>query len=247
METAGAVAELTRQALKQDFKNIDPKKTRIILIEAGERILAPFHSSLSAYAQNALEKMGVEIWCNRKVVDCDEYGLTIDDEYLPAESVIWAAGIVASPAAKWLGIETDRSGRIEVDNSLQIEGLNDVYAIGDLALVSGKNGQPLPGLAPVAKQQGKYVAKHILAKDKAKSKPFKYRDGGMQATIGRDAAIIQYGRFRLTGRLAWWAWSMAHIYFLITVRSRLSMFSAWLWSCFTVQRHSRLIIGRGEN
>ncbi len=247
VETAGAVAELTRQALKQDFKNIDPKKTRIILIEAGERILAAFHPKLSDYSRKALEKMGVEIWCNRMVVDCDEYGLTIDDEYLPAESVIWAAGIVASPAAKWLGIETDRSGRIAVDDNLQIKGFNDIYAIGDLALVTGKNGQPLPGLAPVAKQQGKYVAKRILTGEKASAKPFKYFDGGIQATIGRDAAIIQYGRFRLTGRLAWWAWSMAHIYFLITVRSRLSMFSSWLWSCFTMQRHSRLIIGRGEN
>lgn len=247
VETAGAVAELTRQALKQDFKNIDPKQTRIILIEAGERILAPFHPKLSNYAQNALEKMGVEIWCNRKVVDCDDFGLTVDDEYLPAESVIWAAGVVASPAAKWLNIETDRSGRIAVDETLQIEGLNDVYAIGDLALAFDKNGNPLPGLAPVAKQQGKYVAKQILAGEKAAAKPFNYQDMGIQATVGRDAAIIQYGRFMLTGRLAWWLWSMAHIYFLITVRSRLSMFSAWLWSCFTVQRHSRLIIERGEN
>ncbi len=247
VETAGAVAELTRQALKQDFKNIDPKKTRIILVEAGDRILAPFHPDLSAYAQKALEKMGVEIWCNRKVVDCDDYGLTIDDEYLPAESVIWAAGIVATPAAEWMGIETDRSGRIAVDDNLMVEGCDGVYAIGDIALFEDKNGNPLPGLAPVAKQQGKYVAKQILAEDVASSKPFKYLDMGIQATIGRDAAIIQYGRFKLTGRLAWWLWSIAHIYFLITVRSRVSMFSAWIWSCFTMQRHSRLIIGRGEN
>jgi NADH dehydrogenase len=233
---------LTRQALKEDFKNIDPKSTRIILVEAGERLLAPFHPELSAYAEKKLGEMGVEVWCNHMVEDCDDLGITINGDYVPAETIIWAAGVAATPAAKWLDVKTDRTGRIEVDGQLKVAGFENIYCIGDVAQVEDGKGRILPGIAPVAKQQGKFIAQYILDANHGVS--FKYRDVGIQATIGRDAAVIQYGRFRMTGRIAWWLWSIAHIYFLMTTRSRISMFTSWLWSCFTLHRHSRLIIGR---
>ncbi len=246
VETAGAIAELTQKALKEDFNNIDPARTRVILVEAGDRLLPPFHPKLSAYAKKTLEKMGVEIWCNRMVKECDDHGIFVDDEYAPAETVIWAAGVAASPVASMLDVEKDRAGRIVLDQQLKVPGADGVYAIGDVAMARDGADKALPGIAPVAKQQGKYVAKLILNRDKSVIKPFRYHDTGMQATIGRHAAVIQYGRFRMTGYPAWWLWSIAHIYFLITVHSRLTMFSSWLWSCFTLQRHARLIIKRGE-
>ena len=249
VEMAGAIAELARKALAADFRTFDPKDTRVVLIEAGPRLLPTFPEDLSRYAGRALRSLGVEVWLGRAITGCDAAGVMLGEERLPAGTVIWAAGVAASSAAAWLGVEADRAGRVKVDARLTAPGSDDVFVIGDTSLTLDANGESLPGLAPVAKQQGAYVAEVIKARlaGKAHAPPFRYRDRGKLATIGRRAAIIAFGRLRLTGRLAWWIWGIAHIYFLISLRNRLIVAMQWLWSYVTFERGARLITGMNPN
>jgi NADH dehydrogenase FAD-containing subunit len=245
VEMAGAMVELARKALAADFRHIDPRSARIVLIEAGPRLLATFHESLSRFARKSLEHLGVEIRLNQRVTGCDAQGVTVDQERLPAATVIWAAGVAASPAAKWLEVEHDSAGRVVVGPDLSVPGLANVFVIGDTALVKDKSGQPIPGMAPGAKQEGRYVAKLIAARiaGKPKPAPFRYRHWGSLATIGRRSAVIDFGIFRVKGALAWWLWGFAHIYFLISMRNRLTVAIQWLWSYLTFERGARLITG----
>lgn len=245
VEMAGAVAELARMALAADFRAVDPGKTHVVLVEAGPRLLVGFPEDLSRYAADALARLGVDVRLGRAVTGCDAAGVSLGDETVPAATVIWAAGVKASPAADWLGLEADRAGRVLVGPNLKPPGAEDIFVIGDTALALDATGSPLPGIAPVAKQQGTYVADAIKARaaGKAAPSPFRYRDRGQLATVGRKAAVIVYKRLRLKGWLAWWIWGIAHIYFLISLRNRLLVTTQWLWSYVTFERGARLITG----
>ena len=244
VELAGAIAELAKRALALDFRTIDPTRARIILIEAGPRVLPTFDSSLSQAAQHALETLGVEVRLGSAVTSCDEGGVTLPSERIEARTIAWAAGVMASPAGRWLGVETDHSGRVNVGFDLSVPGHPDVFVIGDTASVPGAQGRPLPAIAPVAKQQGAYVAARLLGQLEGKdTPPFRYRDFGSLATVGRKRAVVQMGRLRITGFVAWLLWSMAHIYFLIGFRNRLSVVMNWVWNYVSFQRGTRLITG----
>jgi len=244
VEMAGAIAELAKKALASDFRTINPAEARIILIEAGQRVLSSLDPSLSRAAQRALEKLGVEVRLSGVVTACDELGVIVGGERIEARTIIWAAGVMASPAGKWLDAETDRGGRVVVGPDLAVPGHPDIFVIGDTASVAGPGGKPLPGIAPVAKAQGAYVAARIVAALKDRHTPiFRYRDLGALATIGRKSAVVQMGPLRLTGFVAWLLWSIAHIYFLIGFRNRLAVVLNWSWNYFTFQRGTRLITG----
>jgi NADH:ubiquinone reductase (H+-translocating) len=244
VEMAGAIAELANRALAKDFRSIDPRAARVILVEAAPRLLTPFEPSLSEAAKLSLEQLGVEVRLGAPVTALDAAGVSIGTERIEARTVIWGAGVMASPAGRWLGAETDRAGRVKVLADLSVPGHPDIFVIGDTAAANGADGQPLPGVAPVAKQQGQYVADLLRARRDGKSvPPFRYRDFGSLATIGRKRAIVQMGRFRLKGFLAWVLWSVAHIYFLIGFRNRLVVATNWLWNYLTFQRGTRLITG----
>lgn len=247
VEMAGAMAELARRALARDFKHIDPRAARIILVEAGPRVLPTFPESLSREAEQQLERLGVEVRKGAPVTAVDGDGVIVGDERIEARTVIWAAGIAASPAATWIGADHDRAGRIKVNPDLSVPGHPEIFAIGDTALSIDQNGKPLPGVAPVAKQQGYYVARLIKTRLKGKQiGPFRYRDYGNLATIGRKAAVIDFGKIRLHGLVAWLIWTIAHIYYLIGFRNRLLVAINWLWAYFTFQRGARLITGRAQ-
>lgn len=245
VELAGALAELAHHSLSANFRRVDPGQARIMLIEAGPRILAPFAESLSRYAHMALQRLGVEVRVDTTVTRCDADGVIFGDTRMPAGTVIWAAGVQASAVAGWLDAPTDDSGRVRVQEDLSLSAHPEVHVIGDTAAVTDANGQPVPGIAPAAKQQGRYVANRIKAAavGKRKAKPFRYRHYGNLATIGRHAAIIELGRLRLKGRLAWWLWGIAHIYFLIGVRAPMMVAMEWLWSYITAGKGARLILG----
>jgi NADH dehydrogenase len=247
VELAGAVAELSRRALARDFRAIDPSRTRVILIEAGPRLLANFPEALSRYTAGALARLGVEVRLGQAVTDCGPDGLRIGEERIAAGTLVWAAGVRASPAAAWLGIAPDRAGRVPVAADLTAPGHPDVYVIGDTALASNPDGMVQPGIAPVAKQQGAYVARAIAARlaNRSAPPPFVYRDRGLLATIGRKAAAISYRRLRLKGWLAWWIWGAAHVYFLVNLRNRIIVVTQWLWSYLVFERGARLITGAG--
>ena len=246
VELAGAVAELTRRALARDFRVIDPRQTRVILIEAGNRLLANFPEPLSRYTGRALARLGVEVRLGAAVTDCSESGVKIGDEFIAAGTIVWAAGVRASPAARWLGLEGDRAGRVPVGPDLRAPGYEDIYVIGDTAAARNPDGQPQPGIAPVAKQQGAWVARVLASRVGGHAAPacFTYRDRGLLATIGRKAAVIAYGRIRLRGWLAWWLWGAAHVYFLVSLRNRIIVVTQWLWSYLVFERGARLITGR---
>jgi NADH dehydrogenase len=245
VELAGAVAELSRRALARDFRAIDPSRTRVILIEAGPRLLANFPESLSRYTAEALVRLGVEVRLGQAVTSCGPDGLQIGDEGIAVGTMVWAAGVRASPAARWLGVAPDRAGRVPVAADLTAPGHPDVYVIGDTALAVNPDGTPQPGIAPVAKQQGAYVARAVAARleNRAAPPPFVYRDRGLLATIGRKAAVISYRRLRLRGWLAWWIWGAAHVYFLVNLRNRIIVVTQWLWSYLVFERGARLITG----
>jgi NADH:ubiquinone reductase (H+-translocating) len=244
VETAGAIAELARRALAADFRSIDPRCARIVLLEAGSRLLAPFDPALSEAARRSLVELGVEVRLGAAVTDCDCSGLSIGDERLPARTIVWAAGVKASPAAAWLGAASDRAGRVKVAPDLSVPGHADIFVIGDAAAAAGPDGNPLPGIAPVAKQQGRYVANVLTARARGRiPPPFRYRDFGSMATIGRKRAVAQIGTFKATGLVAWLLWSLAHIYFLIGFRNRLAVAMNWCWNYVTFQRGTRLITG----
>jgi NADH dehydrogenase len=242
VELAGTIAELAQDTLPPDFRNIDTHKARVVLIEAGPRVLAGFADDLSAYAQRSLESIGVEVVLGQAVTECSADGVVYGGKTLQAKTLIWAAGVRASPAAEWLGASTDRAGRLQVQPDLTVPGHPDIFAIGDTVVIADPDGKPVPGIAPAAKQQGRYVAETIKARLRGgKLAPFRYRHAGSLAQIGKRKAVIDFGRFKLRGALAWWIWGIAHIYFLIGLRHRLSVSLSWLWIYTRDQRAARLI------
>ncbi|AMN45032.1 NAD(P)/FAD-dependent oxidoreductase [Rhodoplanes sp. Z2-YC6860] len=244
VEVAGAIAELAKRALASDFRSIDPRCARIILVEAAPRVLAPFDQTLSDAARHSLEQLGVEVQLGAAVTHCSDDGVRLGDSFIPARTIIWAAGVMASPAGRWLGAETDRAGRVKVRADLSVPGHPEVFVIGDTAAVTDANGTILPGIAPVAKQQGQYVARALIARQDGRTvRAFRYRDYGILATIGRSRAVAQFGKLKVTGFLAWALWSIAHVYFLIGFRNRFVVALNWAWSYLTFERGSRLITG----
>jgi NADH dehydrogenase len=244
VEMAGAIAELARKALAADFRTIDPRLARIVLVEAGPRLLAGFDPDLSEAAGRSLEALGVEVRVSTAVTQCDAAGVSMGEERVETRTIVWAAGVRASQAGKWLGAETDRAGRVKVGPDLSVPGQPNIFVIGDTACALGRDGKPLPGVAPVAKQQGRYVARLIEARLRGQDlAPFAYRDLGSMATIGRKFAVVQMGRLKLTGFPAWLLWSVAHIYFLIGFRNRIVVALNWGWNYLTFQRGTRLITG----
>lgn len=242
VELAGAVGEMSRFCLARDFRVIDPKLTRVILIEAGSRILSMFDDSMSARAMRDLEMLGVQVWTDSLVTDIDEEGVSVGDERISAQTVLWAAGIRASPLADALGMKQDRVGRVRVFPDLSLPEYPNVFVAGDLAHFDA-GGAPLPGVAPVALQEGKHVAQVIVAQITGRDRPaFVYRDKGQMATIGRSKAIVQSGRLRLTGFTAWLAWLVIHIYYLSGFKNRLFVLLQWAWSYVTFGRGARLIV-----
>jgi len=244
VEMAGAIAELAKRALAADFRSIDPRDARVILVEAAPRLLTPFDPRLSQAAKTSLEQLGVEVQLGAGVSRCDRDGVAFGEHCIAARTVIWAAGVMASPAGQWLKAQTDRAGRVLVGPDLSLPGRADIHVIGDVALASGADGKPLPGIAPVAKQQGRYVAELLKARAAGRDlPPFRYRDFGTLATIGRKRAVAQIGKIKLSGFSAWLLWSLAHIYFLIGFRNRLVVGLNWAWNYLTFQRGTRLITG----
>lgn len=242
VELAGAIAELARTTLRDEFRSIDPATARVILIEAGPRVLANFRPSLSDYAKRALEKLGVEVRLGTPVTDVTHEGVRLNGSFVSAANVIWAAGVLASPAAGWLGAEADKAGRILVNPDLTVPGLPNVFAVGDTVTVKGPDGKPVPGVGDAAKQGGRHAARTIVARLRGEPPPtFRYSHAGDIATIGRSAAVIDFGWLQLTGWIGWWAWGLAHIYFLIGVRNRISVALSWLWIYVTGNRSARLI------
>lgn len=247
VEMAGAVVELARMALSRDFRHIDPGRARIILVEAAPRLLLSFPESLSEKARRSLERLGVEVRLGRPVTACDADGVMVGEERIDAATVIWAAGVAASPAARWLKAEKDRAGRVKVSRDLTLPGHPEIFVIGDTAAALDAEGRMLPGVAPVAKQEGSYVARAIAARLRGESvPPFRYRDLGNLATIGRKAAVADFGWLRLSGLPAWLLWGLVHIAFLIGFRNRIAVLLDWLWAYITFQRGARLITGDPE-
>lgn len=248
VELAGAIAELAHHTLARDFRRIDPRSAQVVLVEAGEKVLPTFSASASRYAQASLERLGVSVRVNAPVGECDADGVVIAGERVEAATVLWAAGVAASPVADWLGAEKDRQGRVLVRPDLSIPSDPNVFVIGDAACVVDEQGTNVPGIAPAAKQQGRYVARLIESRiaDRDEPPPFRYRHAGNLATIGRRAAVAEFGRISLKGRLAWWLWGIAHIYFLVGLPSPIIVSFRWLWQYLTYARGARLITGGGE-
>jgi NADH dehydrogenase len=244
VEMAGAIAELARKALAADFRNIDPRDARIVLVEAGLRLLPAFARKLSDYAKRALESLGVEVRLGAAVSDCSAEGVRIGDAWIDGRTIIWAAGVRASPVGKWLGSETDRAGRLRVNPDLSVPGFANIFVIGDAALALDASGAPLPGVATVAEQEGRYVGNLLVRRARGIDVPaFRYRDPGSMATIGRSRAVAEILGLKLTGFLAWLLWSLVHIYGLIGFRNRLVVALSWAWSYLTFERGTRLITG----
>lgn len=243
VELAGTIAELARDTLRKDFRTFDTRKARVLLVEAGPRLLPGFRDSLSAYALQALTRLGVEVRLGAAVTNCTSQGVEIGEEHVASDTILWAAGVAASPAAEWLHAAADRAGRILVEPDLTVPSHSNIFAIGDTVHLEMPNGKLTPGIAPAAKQEGRYVAEAIMRRlrGQAALPPFRYRDAGTLATIGKRAAVVDFGWIILTGRLAWWLWGIAHIYFLIGLRHRLTVALNWLWIYFTGQRSARLI------
>ena len=241
VEMAGAIAEVARQSLAMDFRHIDPKTARIVLVEAGPRVMPAFPQKLSDYVVRTLTKKGVEVMTATRVVRCDAHGVDLEHGRIDAATIIWAAGVMASPAASWLNAGRDRAGRVKVGPDLSVPGHPQVFAIGDTADVVD---QPhIPGIAPAAKQMGRYVGRLIAARvaGRPAPPPFHYRHLGDLATVGRQAAVVKLGWLELTGFIGWVFWSVVHIYFLIGVRDRFIVAFTWFWDYITFQRGARLI------
>ncbi len=248
VEMAGAIAELARHAAEMDFRHITKNCVHVVLIQSGPRLLASFPEALSRLAQKSLEGLGVEVRLDSRVTDIGAGGVTIGDEYLPTAATVWAAGVKASPAAQWLGIAGDRSGRVAVTGTLTVPDRPEIFVIGDAAAIA-RGADFVPGIAAAAKQQGRYVAGVIAARAAGKKAPppFRYRDHGQLATIGRKRAVADFGWSRISGLPAWILWSTAHIYFLVGFRSRFVVGLNWLWNYVTFERGARLITGRSGN
>ena len=249
VELAGTIAELAHDTLPSDFRSIDTMTARVILAEAAPRVLGGYRPPLSAYAQRALERIGVEVRLGRPVTACDADGVALGDERIAARTLIWAAGVRASPAAQWLNAPADAAGRLKVLPDLTAPERPEIFAIGDTVSVANPDGSVVPGIAPAAKQQGKFVGRSIRARlsGAPPGEPFRYRDAGRLAQIGKRSAVADFGWIALRGAPAWWLWGAAHIYFLVGVRSRLAVVLNWLWLHFRNQRAARLITQGGAD
>ena len=246
VELAGTLAEIARHTLRGEFRRADPRHARVLLIEAGPRVLASFPDSLSARAQAQLARLGVDVHTGRAVTAIDSEGVTLGDERIAARTVLWAAGVAASPLARDLGVALDRAGRVPVQADLRVDGHPDIHVIGDLAAVQCA-GKPVPGVAPAAKQMGRHVGRAIASRLRGvEPAPFRYRDFGNLATIGRMAAVVDVHGFRLSGLLAWWFWLAAHVFFLIGFRNRLVVLIDWAQAYWSYQRSARIILGKSD-
>ncbi|HBS57284.1 MAG TPA: FAD-dependent oxidoreductase [Stenotrophomonas sp.] len=245
VELAGTLAEIARHTLRNEFRHIDPASAKVRLVEAGPRVLSSFPEVLSLKARRQLEKLGVEVLTGTPVSDIDSLGFKLGEQFVPARTVVWAAGVAASPLARTLDVPLDRAGRVQVQPDLTLPGHPELFVAGDLAAVNQANGKPVPGVAPAAKQMGKYVADVIRARlhGKPTPGPFKYADYGNLATIGRMAAIVHLGRLQLSGVLAWWFWLAAHVFFLIGFRNRVVVLLNWAVAYWSYQRSARIIFG----
>jgi NADH:quinone reductase (non-electrogenic) len=247
VELAGTLAEIARHTLKREFRHIDPATARVLLVEAGPRVLPTFPPSLSAKAQRQLERLGVIVRTGRPVTRIDEQGVCMGEDRIAARTVLWAAGVAASPLGATLGVAVDRAGRVGVTSELTVPGHPEVFVVGDLTAVPDGTG-PIPAIAPAAKQMGRYAAEAILAELSGRRiAPFRYRHFGSLATIGRMAAVADFGRIRLSGILAWWTWLTAHIYFLIGFRNRLVVLIDWAEAYWSYRRAARIIIPVGDS
>lgn len=249
VELAGTIADLAHDTLPRDFRAVDTHRTKVLLVEAGPKVLNGYPDGLSNYARNALEKLGVDVCLGAPVTQIERGAITFGDRRVEARTIVWAAGVRASPAADWLGAAADRNGRIVVEPDLSVSGHPEIFAIGDTVSVKAPDGSPVPGIAPAAKQEGAFVGETIRRRltGKAETGPFRYHHQGSLAQIGKRKAVIDFGRIRLRGAIAWWLWGIAHIYFLVGVRARLSVALNWLWIYTRNQRAARLITqSKGE-
>lgn len=251
VEMAGTLAEIARHTLDGEFRRIDSRKARVVLLEGNDRVLPPFPADLSGKAQRQLEKLGVEVRTACRVTAIDQDGVTFatasGDERLPAKTVIWAAGVAASPLGKTLGVPLDRAGRVPVEADLSVASYPNVFVIGDLAAVTC-DGKPVPGVSPAAKQMGRCAARNILQRMRGgKPEVFRYRDYGSLATIGRKAAVAMVGKIKFSGFSAWLFWLFVHIYFLIGFRNRLMVMSDWAWAYMTFQRSARIVTAAAQS
>jgi len=238
VELAGTLAEIARHTLRGEFRRIDPARARVVLIEGSDRVLPPYTPGLSEKARRQLERLGVTVWLGRRVTAVDASGVTMGGERLEAKTVLWAAGVTSSPLGRTLGVALDRAGRVPVAPDLSVPGHPEIFVVGDLAAVEG-----VPGIAPAAKQMGRHAARNIRRSLEQKPRlPFRYRDYGQLATIGRNAAVAMLGKLRFSGYPAWLLWLLAHIYFLINFRNRMVVMTEWAWSYWTYQRYARIII-----
>jgi NADH dehydrogenase len=245
VELAGAIGEMSRYTLAKDFRSIDPRQTRVMLVEAGTRILPTFDAALAARAARDLESLGVQVWTGARVTDIDAEGVVIGNERIAAATVLWAAGVRASDVGKTLNVPLDAAGRVLVKDDLTVADHPDVFVLGDMSKATDAAGKPLPGVALVAMQEGIYAAKTIAADLKGRPRaPFEYVDLGQMATIGRSRAIAEFGRLKMSGFFAWWFWLIVHIYRLSGFRNRLSVLIQWAWSYMTLDRGARLIVGK---
>ena len=245
VELAGTLAEIARHTLKNEFRHIDPASARVRLLEAGPRVLAAFPEDLSVKAKRQLETLGVDVSLGTPVKDITADGYMLGDAFVPAKTVVWAAGVAASTLGALLGVPLDRAGRVQVTPDLSVPGHPDIFVAGDLASLLQANGRPVPGVAPAAKQMGRHVAQTIRARLSGGQAPppFAYKDYGNLATIGRMAAVVDLGRLRFSGLLAWWFWLVMHVFFLIGFRNRIVVLLNWWWAYWSYQRAARIILG----
>lgn len=245
VELAGSIAELARVTLSRDFRRISPDRARVILVEAGPRVLASFSEDSSRKALKDLERLGVQVWTNTRVTKIDDRGVELGKDFVATHTVFWAAGVEGAEIAKALPGELDRAGRVKANRFCKIDGVNDIYVIGDMAAIPWDETKLLPGLAPVAMQQGRYVADSIRRKMKGKPvREFSYLDKGSMATIGRNKAVLEFGKLHMAGLFAWLAWLFIHVYYLVGFKNRTLVMMQWAWSYLTYKRGARLIVSR---
>ena len=243
VEMAGSIIELAHVTLQGEFRTFETESARVVLVEAADRVLLNFDKGLSAYTLKSLQDLGVEVMLGKKVTGIDKDGIDFGAERLNASTIIWAAGVSASPAAKWLGVEPDRAGRVKVLPNLTVPQHPEIFVVGDVATITMPDGKPVPGVAPAAKQGGTHAARVIRARlaGDQQAMPFRYKHTGDLATIGKRSAVIDFGRIKLKGWVAWWIWGLAHIYFLLDLKNRLFVALNWLWIYLSGQRRARLI------
>lgn len=248
VETAGALAELARATLAKDFTNIDPRATRVVLVEALDSVLGSYPSHLGSYTERRLRQMGIEVLTGSPVKDITSDGVVLADRIVFSSNVFWCAGVKATPVGEWLQVSTEKNGTLKVGNDLRLAGHEDIFVIGDASTVLSETGEPLPALAPVAKQQGHYAAEAIIRQSNnvPRQAPFRYRDWGSMATIGRSAAVGKFGRLEITGFVAWLFWGAVHIAYLVGFRNRINVMVNWLWAWMTYAKGARLITGPDE-